>query len=236
MTHSSYYIAFTLGLLSTIHCIWMCGGIIGTLTLSLKKDIQDKKRQLVLYVLAYNLGRICTYVTAGAIGGFLGSLAAGVVDSGFMRSFTRFIVFLTLIGMGLYLAGWFPGFAMLERLGKPVWRFVEPIGQCLLPVRHIGHAFAFGAVWGLIPCGLSYSVLIWASSTGSMTQAACVMLVYGTGTLPSVMVAGLFTSWIVRFTRLKAMNYIIGLICIGLAVAHLFYSGDGMHSPAYPFI
>ena len=236
MTHSFYYIAFTLGLLSTAHCIWMCGGIIGTLTLSLQRDIQKKKIRLALFVLAYNFGRVSTYVTVGIIGGLVGSLVAHTVDPASMRSFTRFIVFLTLLGMGLYLAGWFPGFALLERLGKPVWRFVEPISRRLLPVKHVRQAFAFGAVWGLIPCGLSYSVLIWASSTGSAVQAACVMLAYGTGTLPSVMVAGLFTGWIVRFTRLRAMNYIIGLICIGLALAHLFYSGGEMHRLAYPFV
>lgn len=236
MTHSSYYIAFTMGLLSTVHCIWMCGGIIGTLTLSLQRDIQSKKRQLALYVLAYNVGRICTYVTAGIIGGLLGSMIAHTIEPASMRSFTRFIVFLTLLGIGLYLAGWFPGFALLERFGKPVWRFVEPIGKRLLPVRHVGQAFAFGAVWGLIPCGLSYSVLIWATSTCSAVEAACVMLAYGTGTLPSIMVAGLFTGWIVRFIRLRAMNYIIGLICIGLALVYLFYSDGEMCRLAHPFI
>jgi sulfite exporter TauE/SafE len=143
------------------------------------------------------------------------------------------IVFLTILGMGFYLAGWFPGFAMIENLGKPVWRLVEPIAQRMLPVRLVWQAVAFGAVWGLIPCGLSYSAMIWAASTGSLSEAAFVMLSYGMGTLPSVMTAGLFTGWIVRFTRLRTINYIIGLIFIGLALAHLFYTG-GMPRLVYP--
>jgi sulfite exporter TauE/SafE len=234
MVYSFYYMAFVSGLLSTAHCIWMCGGIIGTLTLSLQRDIQNKKRQLALYVIAYNVGRIGTYMVAGTVGGLLGSLAASFLEPSCMHTVSRLIVFLTLLGMGLYLAGWFPGFAMLESLGKPVWRLVEPIGQRMLPVRHIRHAIAFGAIWGLIPCGLSYSAFIWAASTGSPTQAAFVMLAYGMGTLPSVMTAGLFTGWIVRFTRLRAMNYIIGLILIGLALVHLFYTG-GIPPLTYPF-
>jgi len=69
---SSYLVAFTMGLFSSMHCIGMCGSIIGTLTLSLSPEIRSKKTLLLPFVFNYNIGRITSYTIAGALAGIIG--------------------------------------------------------------------------------------------------------------------------------------------------------------------
>ena len=68
---TSYLVAFTMGLFSSMHCIGMCGSIIGTLTLSLSPEIRNKKARLFPFVLNYNLGRIVSYTLAGGLVGVI---------------------------------------------------------------------------------------------------------------------------------------------------------------------
>src|SRR5690606_42132048 len=64
--------AFTLGLVSSAHCVGMCGGIMGALTMAIPADARQRRLQLLL---GYNLGRIGSYTL---MGGLLGAFA-GVV-------------------------------------------------------------------------------------------------------------------------------------------------------------
>ncbi|MGD8526715.1 MAG: sulfite exporter TauE/SafE family protein, partial [Thioalkalispiraceae bacterium] len=69
-----YINAFLVGLFSTLHCIGMCGGIIGAITFSLPQEIRDSRWRLLPYLSAYNLGRISSYTLAGALAGLAGHL------------------------------------------------------------------------------------------------------------------------------------------------------------------
>ena len=143
----SFISAFFVGLFSTVHCIGMCGGIIGALTFSLPQHIRENRWNLVPYVAAYNTGRISSYTLAGAIVGGLGENLASVSPTYGHLVLTLFASVL-MIGIGLYLAGWFPAFAKIEHLGKPIWKKLEPISQKLIPVKSLAHAYLFGLVWG----------------------------------------------------------------------------------------
>jgi hypothetical protein len=135
-----------------------------------------------------------------------------------------------MVGVGLYLAGWFPRFALIERIGVPLWRRLEPVGRRLLPVRSPVHAYVFGLVWGWLPCGLVYSALLWTTSSGGAAPGALFMLAFGAGTLPSVMTAGIVTGWIARLTRLPLVRPVVGLLLIGIALTGLALSFG--HPPA----
>ena len=74
---------------------------------------------------------------------------------------------LVMILLGLYLGGWWRVLGVTERLGLHLWRRLEPLGRRLLPVRRLPDALLLGFLWAWIPCGLVYSVLISAVSTGS---------------------------------------------------------------------
>ena len=225
--------AFIVGLFSTLHCLGMCGGIIGALTFSLPADIRNDRWRLFPYISAYNLGRISSYTLVGAMVGGLGDNLFNFISPEYGHLFLQGIAAIIMVGIGLYLAGWFPRFAEIEKLGQPLWRKLEPLGQKLLPVQTPSHAFLFGLIWGWLPCGLVYSALLWSASTGSATHGALFMLAFGAGTLPTVMTAGIVTGWLMRLTRLPHLKAAVGLSIIALALASLFinlqHSGNMEH-------
>ncbi len=222
-------IAFTLGLFSTLHCIGMCGGIIGALTFSLPPEVRASRWRLASFVGAYNIGRIASYALAGAVFGAFGQHLFHALSPTHGHFLLQGLAALVLAGIGLYLAGWFPGFARLESLGAPLWRRLEPLGRRLLPVRSPLHALLFGAVWGWLPCGLVYSALLWTSALCGAQTGALTMLAFGAGTLPGVMSAGVFTGWLTRMTRLPSVRQSLGIILVVLALSSLLMAA---HAPA----
>lgn len=221
--------AFLLGLFSTVHCIGMCGGIIGALSLSLPLDIRTNKTRLLFFVGTYNLGRIASYTFAGLIAGAIGT---GVLTSaGFNQGhiYLQYIGIGMMITIGLYLGGWFPQLAIVERLGVPVWKKLEPLGRKLLPVSSLPRALAYGLVWGWLPCGLVYFVLIWALTAGDAVRGALIMLAFGAGTLPTLITAGFMTSWVTRFARNPTARKVVGLLIIAMAIGSLFIPMENHH-------
>ncbi len=221
--------AFLLGLFSTIHCIGMCGGIIGALSLTLPADIRNHKPRLFSFILTYNTGRILSYAAAGLIAGAIGT---GVLQSsGFEQGHTilRIIGISMMIAIGLYLAGWLPQLAAIEKVGKPVWQLIEPVGRKLMPVDSLLKAFIYGMIWGWLPCGLVYFVLIWALTAGDAIHGAMTMLAFGAGTLPTLMTAGFMTSWLTRFARSSRARQIVGLLIILMAIGSLFLPMEHHH-------
>jgi len=228
--------AFIVGLFSTLHCLGMCGGIIGALTFSLPVEIRNHRWRLFPYISAYNLGRISSYTLVGAIAGGLGENLFDFISPQYGHLILQGIAVAIMLGIGLYLAGWFPRFAEIEKLGQPVWRKLEPVGQKLLPVRTPSHAFLFGLIWGWLPCGLVYSALLWSASTGSASNGALFMLMFGAGTLPAVMTAGIVSGWLIRLTRMPHLRTLVGLSIIALALVSLFlnleHAGINSHQHA----
>lgn len=230
----SYITAFLLGLFSTVHCLAMCGSVIGALTLSLPIEIRENQRSMLPYVLNYNIGRILSYTLAGFI---VGLLSAPLVEIN-GHTVLRYLSIIVMMGMGLYLAGWFPKFAYMERIGAPIWRWLQPIGHKLLPVRRLPQAFMLGAVWGWLPCGLVYAALAVAATVGEPGKASLVMLSFGLGTLPAVMGAGLFTGLLASLAKAKHMRQAAGLLIIAMAMVTLFlpnfHSEEHIHFEQVP--
>jgi hypothetical protein len=215
---TSYFAAFLLGLFSTVHCIAMCGSVIGALTLSLPAEIREQPRRMFPYVFNYNVGRILSYAVAGLIVGLLSSPLAQFNA----HNVLRVIAVVVMIAMGLYLAGWFPKFAMMERVGVPIWRRLQPIGHRLLPVRSAKQAFLLGMIWGWLPCGLVYAALAVAATTGDPLQSMWVMLSFGAGILPAVMGAGLFTGLLAGLANSKRFRQAAGILIIAMALGSLW--------------
>lgn len=200
--------AFAVGILGGVHCLGMCGGIVGAISIGEAGTGKPGWSRL----LAYNLGRMSSYVIAGALAGLLGSMLLGGLPQGQRLLEAVAAVFLVLLG--LYLAGWWPVLARLERLGGPVWRRIEPLGRRFLPVRNTGQAFVVGGIWGWLPCGLVYSVLIWTLSTGSALDGAMLMAAFALGTLPNLMLMGLFAAQLARFVRHRWVRQGAGALLI----------------------
>ena len=214
--------AFFLGLFSTLHCIGMCGGIIGALSLSLPVEIRNSKPKLFTFVLSYNVGRLLSYSLAGFVAGAIGTSAfqSAGFDQG--HAVLQNIGVFMMVAIGLYLTGWVPQLAKVEKIGLPVWKKLEPIGRKLVPVTSIPKALAYGMVWGWLPCGLVYFMIIWALTAGNAINGAMTMLAFGLGTLPTLMAAGFMTSWITRFTRSPRARQVVGLLIIFMAIGSLY--------------
>jgi len=213
---------FLVGLFSTLHCLGMCGGIIGALSFSLPEDVRQQRWRMLPYITAYNFGRIGSYALAGALAGGLGNELFALISPQYGHLILQAVGSSVMVGIGLYLAGWFPGFAHIERLGRPLWARIEPHAQKLLPVRSPVHAFFFGILWGWLPCGLVYSTLILATSSGDTFNGTLFMLAFGLGTLPAVMTAGIVTGWITRLTRLSWVKVGVGVTLILMAVVSFY--------------
>ncbi len=214
---SSYLVAFVMGLISSMHCVGMCGSIIGMLTLSLSPEIRHKKATLLPFLLNYNLGRITSYTLAGALAGVVQTLILlPLGDQG--HRLLQLLSALIMTGAGLYIAGWFPRFAYIEKIGIYGWKKIEPVGRKLIPVKTYSQAYLFGMIWGWLPCGLVYAALAVAATADGVTNSALTMLAFGLGTLPAVMGVGIMTGILTKLSRMQRFKQIVGLFMIVLAL------------------
>ena len=220
--------ALLIGLFSTLHCIGMCGGIMGALTYSLSAEIRQNRLHLVQYLAAYNLGRIASYSLAGLLLGSLGEGLFTALSPDYGYRLLQIAAALLMSAIGLYLAGWFPKFALIERLGGPIWQRLEPLGRRLLPVNSPLQALFYGLIWGWLPCGLVYSALLMTLTAGGPQQGALFMLAFGIGTLPAVMGIGMVTQKVVHLTRLPRVRQVAGISLIALALIGLLFA-DQLH-------
>lgn len=209
---TSFLAAFLIGLTGGVHCFGMCGGIVGALTLGLPPAREHPILSRLPYLLAYNGGRIASYVAAGALAGGVGAWAANLVSVHHAQLALQVVAGLFMILLGLYLAGWWPVLAHLERAGDALWRRIEPLGRRLLPVRTPAQALGIGLVWGWLPCGLVYSVLVWAMGAGGAGEGALLMLCFGLGTLPGLLALGTVAAALAGFVRRPTVRYSAGLL------------------------
>ncbi|MFP3515036.1 sulfite exporter TauE/SafE family protein [Pseudomonas sp. SIMBA_077] len=191
--------AMILGVLGGGHCLGMCGGLMGALTFAIPKEQRGRRFKLLL---AYNMGRVLSYATAG----FLMGLAGWAVANSPAALLLRFLAGGLLIVMGLYLAGWWSGLNRIERVGRGLWRYVQPLAGRLLPVSSLPRALLLGALWGWLPCGLVYSTLIWSASQGNALDSAALMLAFGLGTWPILLATGLAAERLTTLLRKRSVR------------------------------
>lgn len=201
LSETNFIAAFLVGLLGGVHCVGMCGGIVGALSFGLPEATRQRPLAQLPYLVAYNGGRIGSYVMAGAAMGGISALAMHLLDVRQAQLVLQLFAGGFLILMGLYLAGWWLGLARVEGLGARLWRHIEPLGRRLLPVSTPAHALVLGLIWGWLPCGLVYSVLIWTLSAGSAGQGALLMLGFGLGTLPNLLLMGVIAARMSQWLR-----------------------------------
>jgi len=231
---------FLIGLLGSVHCIGMCGGIVTAFSAGARRPFPVPVRadgaalarpavfDDVLRVTAFNAGRIASYMAAGAVAG---GVAQGARTLSFLSSLQiggYWLANLMLIALGLYLMDAWRGLARLEAAGQIVWRRVQPLLRRLLPVDSLPKAAALGALWGWVPCGMVYSVLLTAMLSGSAASGAAVMLAFGLGTLPMLLGLGMAGGRLQDFTRRRAVRVASGALVLGFGVLGLLRAGHGL--------
>lgn len=213
--------AFTAGLMGGLHCAAMCGGVACMLN-----GGRASKATRWDFAAAYNAGRIASYMFAGALAGAAGQAGLSLRGSLPMQQVLLLAAGLTLCVMALYLAGISPLMRTLEAAGTVVWRQVAPIARHVLPVTSVPRALGLGTLWGWLPCGMVYAALLLAVSTGDALNGALVMLAFGLGTLPNMLlISGLAGRMQQAIRRRGARSAAAGLLAVVglLGVLHALY-------------
>ena len=210
MLDPGYLALFLVGLLGGTHCVGMCGGIVGALSLGVPARWS--------MLLAYNAGRIFSYTLAGAIAGALGAASLGFDGTLPIRLILYLLANVMLIALGLYLIGVSQALAFTERAGQQLWRRIQPLTRRFLPAKTPAQAFPLGLLWGWLPCGLVYSALVSSLSAGSVERGATLMLVFGLGTLPNLLLAGIILARFNEFVRHRWVRLFSGLLVLGFGL------------------
>ena len=220
--------AFAVGFFGGVHCVGMCGGIVGALSFGLPEEKRNRLRGNLPFLLLYNVGRIGSYTLAGALAGGLGAWAIDLLSIRQLQLWLQLLAGVFMILMGLYLNGWWRVLVRVEQAGSIVWQRLEPLGRKLLPVQRPGQALMLGMLWGWLPCGLVYSVLIWTLISGGAKEGAMLMMSFGAGTLPNLLAMGVFAvllqklvqqSWVKQLSGGTVMLF--GIYMLWRAIAAL---------------
>lgn len=210
----TFYSAFLIGLFGGVHCIGMCGGMVAIFSLHTGKIGANRAATQLPRLLLYNLGRITSYTAAGVVAGGIGAGIVGLADIHASRIVLASISGAFMIALGLHLAGWWSGISKIERLGAYLWRYLQPLGTSFIPLQNSVQAFLLGLIWGWLPCGLVYSVLIWSISAGSAVDGALLMLSFGLGTLPNLLFMGVFAQRMQSLLQNSHLRRLSGVLII----------------------
>ncbi|WP_034295101.1 sulfite exporter TauE/SafE family protein [Herbaspirillum sp. RV1423] len=241
MSSLSLLPVFMIGLLGSVHCIGMCGGIVGAFSLApapvrafpvaVRNEIAgsaNAANSVLARTLSYNLGRIGSYATAGALAG---GLAGGVrLLPGMIvwQTGAYVLAHLMLVALGLYLMDAWRGLTRLEAIGQILWKRIRPLTGLLLPLDSSLKLVLAGSLWGWLPCGMVYSVLLTAMLSGSAASGAAVMLAFGLGTLPVLLAAGVFGAQLRSVLQRRGVRVASGMIVLLFGVFGLLRATHGL--------
>lgn len=212
---------FLIGLLGGVHCIGMCGGVVGALAVQL-----PARRQAWHLHLCYSAGRIASYAAAGAIMGMIGG-AGLMFDQVLPVQLLLYVLAnLVLVSLGLYLAGLRNPLSRFEAVGARLWRRIQPYSTKVLPADTAAKAFILGTLWGWLPCGLVYSLLATALLSGGAASGAAVMLAFGLGTLPNLLLAGMVLKRLRDIVSDRRLRLAAGVLVAGFGVTGLARAAD----------
>ncbi|KFF16740.1 sulfite exporter TauE/SafE family protein [Flavobacterium hydatis] len=215
------YSAFIFGLISSFHCIGMCGPI----AMMLPVDKHNKAKK-ALQVTVYHLGRLTAYGTIGLIFGLLGK---GFFLAGIQQKLS------ILIGLIMIIVVLTPEniFARYN-FSKPVYRLISKIKSNLgkhFRNKSYKSLFIIGILNGFLPCGMVYVALFGAIAMQSAELGILYMILFGLGTVPLMTSVVYFNSLLSQSARnriQKAIPYVaifIGVLFIlrglGLGIPYL---------------
>jgi len=181
----SYWIVFVFGLLTSFHCVGMCGGIMLTQTV---KEAGLKKYSLVIPTSLYNLGRLFSYTL---IGGIVGGLGQIINLSGIFKSIIPIIGGVFMIIMAINLLNIFP---QLRKFNVMMPSFVAK--KIIGSSGNNYSPLVIGFLSALMPCGPLQMVQLYALGTGSVFYGASVLFIFSIGTMPVLFLFGLINTLI----------------------------------------
>lgn len=208
--------AFAMGLFGGVHCVAMCGGVVGVLCSAAPRCPSASaggrgRLAQAPYWLAYHVGRIASYTLLGLAFTMLGRASMAFFPLDAVRFMLRALAALCMLAVGFHLAGLPSLVKRLESVGAPLWRRLSPLTKRFLPLRTPWHALVLGAMWGLMPCGLLYGALALAASASSPTEGALTMAAFGLATLPVMLTMSALAQRVARWLARPRVKQAVGV-------------------------
>ena len=204
--------ALTAGLFGSLHCVGMCGGIASALGVSLKQS--NSLTKPASSSLFFQLGRISSYGVAGFLAGTFGDVLTQTDMLKDIGIYLRLMSAIFIVGLGLYLAGLSPFFSIIEKMGVPIWKKISPLSKHLLPVKYLPQAYGLGFLWGWLPCGLTYSMLLWSIAAGGAIEGGLLMIAFGLGTIPAMLSMTLGAGGVMKLVQKPVLRKLAGLLIV----------------------
>jgi sulfite exporter TauE/SafE len=218
--------AFFAGILGAGHCFGMCGGIAGGL------GVISARRSAIPSALVFNVARILSYGLLGGVVALLLGLTGEVVPLPQWGTWLRWATAILIALIGLQFLINLRVLAVIEKGGARIWARLAPAVQRLASMDGIAGRVALGLAWGFLPCGLVYTILLTAASTGRFSSGFLVMLAFGVGTLPALLGMTLWAPALASLLQDRIFRRIIGAALILLAAwSALMLGGEGHSSP-----
>lgn len=212
--------AFFAGLLGAGHCFGMCGGIASGLgTLSARSGALGA-------ALTFNGARIVSYGLLGGIAAAVLGLTGEVLALPDWSRWLRWATAALIALIGLQFLFNIRGLAVIERAGGKLWARMSPVVQRAARVQGLPGRATLGLAWGLLPCGLVYTILLTAASTGIFLQGSLVMLAFGAGTLPALLGMTLWAPALASLLQDRNFRRAIGAALILLAAWSVLMIGE----------
>lgn len=215
--------AFIAGIAGSAHCFAMCGGLAGALGMRARATAASPSSAFT-NALSYHAGRLSGYTAAGAICGLIGATLQAVLELARIGTALRIAsgALLVLIALRM-LSPWNP-LRWLETFGGKFWRRLQP--YTLSTGKLTGHtqAIALGFLWGWLPCGLVYSMLLFAALSGHALNGAAILLAFGLGTLPSMLTSSVLASQMQRLLKSRWPRFASGVLLLAFGVWMIWIS------------
>lgn len=186
-----FYVVFALGLVSSLHCVVMCGPLVLSYSLPLGSR---KFSEQILAHFSYNFGRILTYALLGAVAGLLGGTVEFIGHLAGIENVAAIAAGVLMVAAGVLMLDLVPG-KRLQKLNPLLYtsRFLKPLGS-RISSPSIGSKFSLGLILGFMPCGLIYAALFKAMAAGTVLAGTLTMTAFGLGTAASLLAVGIFSA------------------------------------------
>ena len=218
-TKMGYGMLFVIGLITSVHCIAMCGGINLSQCLPQKERVQPEGGRLAVFghALAYNLGRVVSYTAVGFVLGLIGFLIGSGTEVGLpvsLQGLLKIAAGLFMVIMGINMLGLFP---WLRRFTVRMPKFLaRKVGE---QRARVSRPFVVGILNGFMPCGPLQSMWIVALASGDPFSGALSMFLFSLGTVPLMLGLGSIVSALGRkFTDQVMTVGAVLVVVLGLAM------------------
>jgi sulfite exporter TauE/SafE len=204
--------AFVAGVAGSTHCFAMCGGMAGALGMRARASAAGAAAAFNAGL--YQVGRIAGYSAAGALFGFAGAKLQHMFDLLRIGAVLRVTSGVLLILIALRLLVRWNALGAVERLGARFWSRLQPLARRVARAQGRGRALLLGLLWGWLPCGLVYSMLMFAAASSDALYGASIMGAFGLGTLPSMLTSSLLAAQAQRLLAQRWPRTVSGVLLI----------------------